>query len=341
MILVTGGTGLVGSHLLYKLVESGNNVRAIYRRQHKLEHVKHVFSYYSDSPDSLFDSIEWIEADLNDIPALETAFDNVDYVYHCAAFVSFEPDKYHLLRQTNIDGTANIVNLGIKYNVKKLCYVSSIAAIGSNENPETLITEETAWNTEDDNSVYAISKYGAELEVWRGTQEGLDAVAVNPGIILGPGFWHGAGSGSLFKGIYKGMKYYTEGITGFVDIWDVVDPMISLMDSSIKNQGYILISENMSFKDFQVLVAESLDVKPSHKKASNFMLQIAWRLDWLAHKLLGKRRRLSKNTAKSLQSKALYDNSKIKEALNYEFKSIKKSVEEISSLFLQDNSIKT
>ncbi len=336
MILVTGGTGLVGSHLLHKLVSNGENVRATYRREKTLARVKHVFSYFSDDYESLFNNIEWVEADINDIPKLEDAFKNITHVYHCAAFVSFEPDKYKTLRKINIKGTDNIVNISISNNIKKLCYVSSIAAIGHHSNPEKLIDEQTAWNTEEDNSVYAITKYGAELEVWRGTQEGLDAVIVNPGIILGAGYWNGGSSGNLFKKIYKGMHHYANGITGYVDIWDVVNTMHQLMTSEIKNESFILVSENLSFKTFQTKTASALDVKPPNKEAKPWLLGIAWRLDWLQFKLFGKRRNLSKQAAKSAVRITKYDNSKLKNMMNFEFKPIDETINEVSKLYLKD-----
>lgn len=336
MILVTGGTGLVGSHLLYKLVSENEQVRAIYRREHKLDNVKHVFSYYTKDYLSLFNKIEWVESDLNNIPALSNAFKNITTVYHCAAFVSFEPDKYHQLRKINIEGTANVVNLCISNSIKKLCYISSIAAIGHHVNTEKLITEDTHWNPEDDNSVYAITKYGAEIEVWRATQEGVNAVIVNPGIILGPGFWRGAGSSALFKKIHKGLKYYTNGSTGYVGVWDVVSIMQKLMQSNIKNERFIVISENLSFNDFQKKVANALNVQPAKKEASKLLLEIGWRLDWLNNKLFGKRRRLSKQLAKTVKNKTIYNNSKIKNTLDFEFEAIDDTIKKVSAFYLKD-----
>jgi nucleoside-diphosphate-sugar epimerase len=335
MILVTGGTGLVGSHLLYELISNNQKVKAIYRRKHKLESVKKVFSYYSDNPEELYNKIEWIEADLNDIPALEIAFIDVTYVYHAAAFVSFEPDKYHQLRRINIEGTANIVNLCVSNKIKKLCYVSSVAAIG-HSNSEIINTEENKWNKEDDNGVYAITKYGAEIEVWRGTQEGVDAVIVNPGIILGPGFWRSGGSGSLISQIYKGIPYYTQGGSSYVDIADVIKAMTQLMASTIKNERFILVSENLLFKDFQTKVAKALKVQPPKKEASKLVLEIGWRLDWLNHKLRGKRRKLSKQLAETIRSEIYFDNTKIKNALNFEFTPIDESISKVSANFLKD-----
>lgn len=337
MILVTGGTGMVGSHLLFKLVSNTQPVRAIYRRAHKLESVKKVFSYYTANVDELYNRIEWVEAHINDIPALEMAFANVTHVYHCAAFISFEPDKYLQLRKTNINGTANIVNLCISNSIKKLCYVSSIAAIGIEPNPDTLITEQTEWNPEADNSVYAITKYGAELEVWRGTQEGVDAVIVNPGIILGPGFWNGGGSGSLFRRIHKGLKHYPKGTTAYVDVWNVVDVMLQLVASDFKNERYIVISENLTFKSFNDKVTKAFNMPSIRKEASPFLLAIAWRLDWLNHKLFGKRRKLSKQLAHSISTKTVYDNSKIQQDLNFEFKSIDTSVSEVVNFYMEES----
>ncbi|MCL8008863.1 NAD-dependent epimerase/dehydratase family protein [Gelidibacter japonicus] len=336
MILVTGGTGLVGSHLLYKLLKTNNKIRAIYRREHKLALVKKVFSYYSADDESLFQQIEWVEADITDIPALQRAFQDIDHVYHCAAFVSFEPDKYHVLRKINIEGTANVVNLCLSHQVKKLCYVSSIAAIGHQQNPQQLITEDTNWNQDADNSVYAITKYGAEIEVWRGSQEGIDAVIINPGIIIGPGFWNSGGSSSLIKKIYKGMPYYTHGVTAYVDVDDVVRAMILLMQSPITNERFIVISENLSFKEFQQQTALALGVKPASKEATPLILGLGWRLDWLNRLLTGKRRRLSRQMTRSARSITKYDASKIKNALDFKFKPMQVSIEDTCQLFLDD-----
>ena len=336
MVLVTGATGLVGSHLVYKLVSNGIPVKGMYRRAKKLELVKNVFSYYSDDAQALYNQVEWVESDINDIPSLQKAFENVTHVYHCAAFVSFEPDKYHQLRKINIEGTANIVNLSISNGINKLCYVSSIAAIGHNPNPDVPITEKTEWQPEADNSVYAITKFGAELEVWRGSQEGLDVVIVNPGIIVGPGYWHGGGSSSLFKSIYKGMSHYTTGITGYVDVYDCVEAMIKLIEGDVKNERFILVAENLSFQQFQEKVAVALGVEPPKKEASPSLLAFAWRVDWLRNKLLGKRRKLSKQMARSAQSKSLYNHSKIKDTIEFSFNDLDTSIKKTAELFLSD-----
>ncbi|MDX1470966.1 MAG: NAD-dependent epimerase/dehydratase family protein [Flavobacteriaceae bacterium] len=336
MVLVTGATGLLGSHLVFRLVSNNEKVRAVYRRAEKLELVKRVFGYYSDTPETLFEKVEWVEANLNDLPQLEKVFKDIDYVYHCAAFVSFEPDKFQQLRKINIEGTANIVNLCIANNVKKLCYSSSVAALGKNLDPDKPITEETEWNPANDHSVYAITKYGAELEVWRGSQEGLDVVIVNPGVIIGPGFWRSGGSSSLIRKVALGMSYYTEGSTGYVDIDDVVEIMVRLVESEIKTERFILVSENLQFKNFIEQTANALGVPPPETKAGPWTLAIAWRLDWLRSKVMGKRRRISKQLAKSLQTKTLFSNEKIKSVLGYDFIPISHSIEKTVKYYQAD-----
>jgi nucleoside-diphosphate-sugar epimerase len=334
MILVTGGTGLVGSHLIYKLTEKGHHVRAIYRTKEKIDAVKHVFSYYTKDVDAFFLKIEWVEANINDIPSLTNAFAGITKVYHCAAFISFDTRDYHTLRKINIEGTTNIVNLCLSKNIEKLCYVSSTATIGRTEN-NILITENTHWDPEDDHNVYAITKYGAEMEVWRGTQEGLNAVVVNPGVIIGPGFWR-SGSGSLISLVYKGLSHYTDGVVGYVDVKDVVLPMIKLMESNIQNERYILVSQNLSYKDFFTKVAIQLHVKPPKKEVSDFALNMAWRFDWLRSNIKNKRRRLTKHTAKTITTISRFSSKKVIADLNYTFITIDESIIELCPYFLKD-----
>src|SRR6056297_1414102 len=185
MIFVTGSTGLVGAHLLYQLAGKGEKVKALIRNPDKIKQVKQVFSYYSDHAGQLIDTIEWIRGDILDPATYFDALKDVNTVYHCAAMVSFDKkDKSELLK-TNIEGTANIVNASLEQNIKKMCFVSSIATMGDSPNGEA-VTEENYWVPSKNRPPYAISKYKSEMEVWRGIQEGLDAVIVNPSVVLGP-----------------------------------------------------------------------------------------------------------------------------------------------------------
>jgi nucleoside-diphosphate-sugar epimerase len=331
MILVTGGTGLVGSHLLYQLTQKNDTIRAIYRTDKKQNHVKKIFSYYTDDVQQYFSKIEWIQADITDTPSLEPVFKNITEVYHCAALVSFNPKDYRKMRQVNIEGTANIVNFSIENKIKKFCFVSSIAAVGDAINGKP-ITEENEWTDTGDNNDYSITKYGAEMEVWRGSQEGLDVVIVNPGVVLGSGFWQES-SGELFTQINKGFKFYTEGITGFVGVKDVVKAMIELMNSDIKNERFILVSENKSFKDILFTIADGLNKKRPSIKTSKLLTSIAWRIDWLLTKLSNKELLLTKNSAKSSHNKSYYSSEKLKKEINFEFNKIDNCVQEICKNF--------
>jgi dihydroflavonol-4-reductase len=318
MILVTGATGLVGSHLVLQLVSQNLQVRALFRKEEAKKQVLQVFEYYR-KPD-LFDKIEWFQADIVDVPSLETAFENVDYVYHCAALISFDPKDEEKLRKANIEGTANIVNLSIDFGIKKLCYASSIAALGDLKDFESVVTEETEWNPELHHSDYAISKYGAEMEIWRGHQEGLQVVAVNPGVILGPVFWTD-GSGEIYERVQNGLVFYTKGGTGFVTVDDVVNAMTVLMQSEISAERFILVSETLTYQDLTNLIAEKLKVNPPKIHAKKWMTGLAWRLDYLLA-LFGKKRTLSKNMARTLHTIEYYDASKVKKMTGIEFEKI-------------------
>ena len=330
MVLVTGGTGLVGSHLLFELSKSQLKIRALYRTKETIENVKTVFSFYTDQVDDYFNRIEWLEADLEDLPKLETAFQGVTHVYHCAALISFDPNDYYKLRKTNVTGTANIVNLSVINAIEKLCYVSSIATLGFD--PEK-ITEETTWNPEDSQSVYAMTKHEAEMEVWRGVQEGVPSVIVNPGVILGPGFFE-SGSGLLFKRIHKGLKHYTSGVSGYVDVKDVVKGMIYLLNSDYKNERYIMVAENISFLELTTLISKAFKRNPPQKAVSSLKLSMAWRLDWLTHQLTGKKQKLTKNLSKTLTKKSYYSSEKLLEAdVSFKFEPISAVVSEVCQIF--------
>ena len=173
------------------------------------------------------------------------------------------------------------------------------------------------------------------MEVWRGTQEGLNAVIVNPGIILGAGFWN-SGSGSLFKKTYNKMSFYVKGTSGYVDIKDLIQCMLQLMNSNIDNERFIVISENLSFKKFIEITAKHLKVKAPKRQATALVLKIGWRLDWLKSFFTRKPRSLTKQNAATALTITNYDNKKITEVLNFKFIPIEKSIEAVSKQFLKE-----
>lgn len=325
MILVTGGTGLVGAHLLLRLIENGAKVRAIYRDEKGIQKTKSLFEHYQKS--TLFNAVEWIKGDILDITALEDAFIGITQVYHCAAYISFDSKDENKLRKINIEGTANIVNFCLAKGVEKLCHVSSIAALGDLAAHETSITEETEWNPEKYHSDYAISKYGAEMEVWRGQQEGLQVIIVNPGIIIGPGF-ENQSSGQLIKKVADGLLFYTYGKTAFVVVDDVVGIMIELMESSICNERFILIGQNIVFRDLFNTIADTLKVKRPSIEAKPFLIGLTWRLYWVLSLFSTKPKQISKDSLQSLLNKKEFSNQKIKSALQTSFIDVKQYIKD-------------
>lgn len=335
MILVTGGTGLAGAHLLLHLLQTGASVKAIHRKKSNLIEVEKVFGYYTEQSKELFQKISWVEADLNDLPALEIAFENVTHVYHCAALISFDPNDYEQLRTVNIEGTKNIVNLCIANGIKKLCYISTIGAIGRTVDNNQEATEDTDWHTHQSN-VYAMTKMDAELEVWRGAQEGLPVVIINPGVILGPGFWN-TGTGILFKTAFKARKYYPPGGTGFITVSDVVNIMVQLMVSSITNEKYILVADQLSYKEILYKITQAFG-KPSPSRELKFWeLEILWRLDWLRNMFWKSGRKLTKISVSSLRKNQMFNSDKIKNQLGYTFEALDGTIELSCKKFMEGN----
>lgn len=333
MILVTGGTGLVGSHLLYHLVLENDIVKAIYRKNSNLNAVKKVFSFYTDNFEKLFNKIDWIEANLLDVTTLKNALKNATKVYHCAALVSFNRKDYWKMRKVNIEGTANIVNFCIDAKIDKLCFVSSIATLDKSINSD-IINEESEWISTKNKSGYAITKHGAEIEVWRASQEGVNVIIVNPGVILGAGFWH-KGTGELFSKIVKGFNFYSEGITGFVSVNDVVKSMIALMDSAVINEQFVLVAENLSFKTVFYEIAKAFGKEPPKIKVNKFRSSIIWRITTFWAFITNKNPILTKNSAKSLHTKRYYSSDKIIKTLNFKFEKITSVIQTICTFYNQ------
>lgn len=334
MILVTGGTGLVGSHLLYALTAAGNRVRALKRAHSDLENVKKVFSFYTQNYAAQFNLIDWVEGDITDILSLQESLKGISYVYHSAAFISFDPRDKEFLMKINLEGTANVVNMCIDAGIKKLCYVSSIAAMGRNQSG--LIDEETAWKTTKQNSNYARSKYLAEQEVWRASQEGLNVVIVNPTLIMGVHNWNN-GTCRMFKEVDKGLRFYPPGGNGFVDVRDVVRSMIDLMKSDINAERFILNSENCTYKNLLELISKSLDKPSPSVAAKNWMLSILWRLEKIRASIFNKTPLLTKEAANASMRNTSYSNEKITKQLGQDFIPLSKTISEIGQFYKLHN----
>lgn len=322
--LVTGGSGLVGSHVINQLLKEGVQVKALYR---------------IDIPAIQgAGKVTWFKGDILDVTAVEEAMQNISHVYHCAAIVSFNPKRKQELFKTNVEGTANVVNAALNSGIKKLCYVSSVAALGVTKNGSE-INERVTWSEEDNKSNYSKSKYLAEVEVWRGIGEGLKAVIVNPSIILGAGNWN-EGSTKLFKTAYEEFAWYTTGITGFVDVADVVDVMIQLMKSDVSGEKFILSAENKQYKEVFTLMANAFGRKAPHKKVSNLLADIIWRAEAIKSIFGDKEPLLTKETASAAQSIRNFNNSKIKNYLpSFSFTPLEETIRRIAVELKEKNKL--
>lgn len=333
MVFVTGGTGFLGAHLLYQLLKKGENVTALRRPESKNDLLERVFGFYTGNIQGLIDKIDWIEGDLLDIYSFEKVLNDVSAIYHSAAIVSFQPGDKNQMMHANIQGAANLVNIAIEKKIKKFCHVSSIAAIGRADNTKT-IDEQTRWRASKRNSSYAISKYGAEREVWRGIEEGLNAVIINPSIILGPGEIN-SGSGKLIATILKGLKFYTSGINGYVDVRDVARAMIKLVDSDISGERFVVSAENLLYKDLFEMISKRLGKSPPTYKASWWMGEIAWRFEHIKGKLTGSKPLITRETANTAANIYVYSNKKIINQLNFQFTPIQQTVNEACDYYLK------
>ena len=312
MILVTGASGLVGAHLIKSLLAKGKSVTALYRST--------VPNFEGT------EKVKWVKGDILDFESLENAMEGVIQVYHCAAIVSFAPGQAASMLHANVEGTANVVNVCLDKNIQKLVYVSSVAALGRIR--ETAPVDETSnWTPETSNSVYGKSKYLAEMEVWRGMGEGLNVAIVNPVIILGAGDWN-KGSSEIFKSAYNAFPWYTEGVSGFVDVMDVVDAMQLLMESDTSGERFVISAQNVKYKDIFTQIATAFNKPAPHKKVTPFLAAIVWRLEALKGIFTGKTPLLTKETAATAQAVVHFDNSKFLKAFPaFKYRTIESTIQ--------------
>lgn len=322
MILVTGGTGLVGSCLIKYLIDKGEKVRGIKRPSAK------------GLPRGINEITEWVEGDIMDVFFLNEAMKNVEQVYHCAGVVSFNPKDKDTLMKVNVGGTANLVNAALENNIKKIVHVSSIAALGRIKG-NTDMNENAQWGKSKLNSNYAVSKHLGEMEVWRGIAEGLNAVIVNPSVILGVGDWTN-GALRFFSGIWNGMPYYSNHTTGFTDVRDVAKCMVQLMESDVQNQRFIISSENLSYREIFNEIADNFGKKRPHLKSNPFLSELAWRIEAIRKIITGGVPLITKETVRTANESFYYDNSKIKTTLNYQFIPIKETIKWACEKFMEE-----
>ncbi len=324
LVLLTGATGFLGSYILQELIEHGYRVRALRRR------TKPIFWI----PDPILRQVEWAEGDVLDVVSLQDALSDVDTVIHSAAVVSFHSTDRKRMYQVNVDGTANVVNMALECGTRRIIHISSVAALGRTASA-AWVNEESKWEDNDVQTHYARSKFKAELHVWRGLAEGLEGLILNPSTILGYGDWSG-GSCALFKQIYDGFPWYTDGVNGFVDVRDVAKATRLALESAITEQRYLICAENWTFRNLQQEMANAFNVKGPRIRATPLLLGMAWRLATLKSWLTGKPTLLSKESARVGISQTQFDNQKFLEAFPiFKYRTLTETIQEACRLYTQ------
>jgi len=332
MILVTGGTGFVGTYLLYELLKGNSSIKSTYRKEKNKELTEEFFKLKDLNHPKLFNKIIWVKMDLTEMSSLDELYSGINIIYHCAAFVSLAKRHKNLLMETNVEGTSNIINYAIKHKIKKILFISSIASIGAKDY-DSIINEDYSWNHKINHTDYALSKYKSELEVWRGSQEGVPAVIVNPGFIIGSHFWNRSSS-SIFKRIYNGLKFYPTGKISLVSVEDVVIASIKLMNSKIQNERFILVSENMNYKEFLDLISKNLGKSLTKYPLKKPLLYLIYFFDIILSFLRIKKRFMSKALISTFNNNQEFNGNKIKKFISFKYEKIDKKVKEICKDFI-------
>lgn len=331
-ILVTGATGMLGAHLLWNLLQKGYNIRATKRQSSSLTQTEKIFKFYNDQLSHYAEKIEWVEGDVINAESLQKAMKDIDLVYHCAAMVSFadNPDK---LLEINIQGTKNILDAAKQNQIKKLCFVSSIGALDSSDKNK-LIDESCFGNPKEDSSPYSQSKYQSEKLVWDAIHDGLNAVIVNPGVILGYANSNN-GSMQIFSAVRNGLPIYTLGGSGYVGVADVCRAMIQLTESDISGEHFVLVSENLSNKELLFLIADAMLTKRPYIHGTPWLLMNLAKIMEFIQKITGKKMILDRGTARVALSRSYYSSEKIIQETGFKFTPIKECVEDICQAMIK------
>jgi dihydroflavonol-4-reductase len=331
MNLITGITGLLGTHIALELLSRGEKVRGLIRENSSTDAMQRVFAHYGSS--ELFSGIEWVTGDVLDVTSLVDAIEGCTAVYHCAAIVSYHRLDRKAMYKINVEGTINVVNAALHQGNVRLAHISSIAAIGRTLHDHEL-DETSEWKEGKNTTHYAITKHLSEMEVWRGIQEGLDAVIINSGFIIGPGDF-GRSSAAMFQRIYRGVPFYPPGGTGFISASDAARVSVELLEKEQYGERFIAVAENRTMKEVFSMVAASLGKPIPTKEVTMPMLWIALIGEQLREWLTGKKALVTREIIRNMQGTHTYQNEKLKRVTGERFQSIEDAVQNSAKLFLQ------
>jgi nucleoside-diphosphate-sugar epimerase len=333
-ILVTGATGFLGMHVVFELAGKGYAVKALYRNRQKIDQVKKIWGYYASDLARLEDCIEWIEGDILDYYLLSENLEGIQEVYHAAGLVTFDDRERVRLNQINVQGTANLVNACLEKGMPKLCHVSSIATLGES-NGSGPIDEKMRWKPDPGASAYAISKLKGEMEVWRGIHEGLSAVIVNPSVIIGPGMWMGSAR-HLLESLSRGLRFYPQGTTGYVDVRDVARVMVGLMEMDCMNDRYIVSAENLAHRDVLDMISDAFGMPKPEWLVTPRLMKAAVMAEGIRSFLTRTPPRITRKAMMIASERLAYSNQKVSNTLGLAFIPVEASVRFLTSVYRKE-----
>ncbi len=334
-IFVTGGTGMLGAHLLRQLAEKGMQVTALKRNSSSLHTAEKVFAAYSADPARLWKQITWVNGDVTDYYSLEDGLEGASKIFHVAGFISMNKKDRRKLENINIGGTANIVNAALHHGIKRLVHVSSITALGHAATEGDLISEKTPWKNSPLNTHYAVTKQAGEREVWRGSEEGMDVLVFHPGLILGHGDWN-SGTGRMVKALAEGLAFYTEGVNGWVDVRDVARAMIQVESSGLSGERFILSAANKPMKEAFDELCDLLGSRKPFLRAGKGLLNMAAALDSVKCLFTGGEPLITRDSALTASLKSYYDNSKLLSRTDFRYTPLEETFREVAERYLAD-----
>jgi len=327
MIGVTGANGLLGSFIVRKLIAEGASFIAFKRKDSDV-------SILND----LGDRIQWRQLDVLDPVTMDDALQGITSVIHAAAMVSFNPRQELAIARINTEGTRNLVNACLANEIRHFVHISSVGALGRTKG-QKVIDETNKWIEDERHNPYASSKYHAELEVFRGQEEGLRTVILNPSVILAPADWQKS-SARLFKYVWDEPLFYIDGSLNYVDVRDVATAVWLAFNSGTENERFIVSAGAVSFKDFFDGVARRFARRPPMIRLNRNLLKLAAGFEAVSSKIRRSEPRITPDTARLAGTFFEFQNSKIKEQLNLEFHSFEETLDWCCAFYTQKFGLK-
>jgi nucleoside-diphosphate-sugar epimerase len=324
MIAITGANGLLGSEITNHFARQKIECFAIKRVNSNLDLLSEQQSH-----------IHFKDADILDGVSLTEALNGATTVIHTAALVSFNPRKAKQIYAVNVEGTKNVVDACLQLKIPHLIHISSVAALGR-EKGKPIVDEASEWVESPFNTDYAKSKYLAELEVFRGQEEGLKISIVNPSVILGRAGWHQSSS-ALFNYVWKEHKFFSAGTFNYVDVRDVVEAIDKLV--AAKNAGrFIVNAGSVSSENLFKEIAYRFNKKAPSQVAGPFLISLATTFESFRSFLTKTEPLVTSQTAKIASDTFYFNNQKAINELNMKFRSLEETLDWCCAYYLANNS---